>query len=92
MLISSLCLQPVNLSRSRITFFYHVSDQLQRAYSYVAFYIYNFSFQNFSIWQLGVYLPPVQPYNSALIEMCLFQVTGRKRIYNNGILIRITRK
>ena len=86
MLISSLCLLPVNLSRSRITFFfYHVSDQLQRAYSYVAFYIYNFFFQNFSIWQLGVYLPPAQPYNSALIEMCLFQVTGRKRIYGASI-------
>ena len=52
MLISSLCVLPVNISRSRMTFFYHVSDQLQRAYSYVAFYIFHFFFRHFSIWQL----------------------------------------
>ena len=38
-----------------------------------------------ALLQLGVYLPPVQPYNSTLIEMCLFQVTGRKRIYGASI-------
>ena len=85
MLISSLCLLPVSLLLSRMASFYHVSDQLQRAYSYVALYNYHFFFQHFSIWQLDVYLPPVQPYNSALIEMCLFQVTGRKRIYGASI-------
>ena len=85
MLISSLCLHPVSLLLFRMAVFYHVSDQLQRTYSYVAFYNYHFFFKYFSIWQLGVYLPPVQPYNSALIEICLFQVTGRKRIYGASI-------
>ena len=47
MLISSLCLLPVSLLLSRIAVFYQVSDKLQRAYSYVAFYIYHFFFQHF---------------------------------------------